>query len=207
MFDGAARRILDPWIDRLGARVARLGVSADTVTVAAFLLGLAASGLIAAGFFLYGLALLLLSRFGDGLDGAVARANGRKTDFGGFLDIVLDFAFYGAIPFGFVLADPAANAVPGALLILSFYVNGASFLAYSVMAEKRRLTTEARGAKSLYFTTGLAEASETLAVFVAACLFPVLFPWLAGIFAAVCFYTALARILEARRVFGGGNTE
>ena len=51
-----------------------------------------------------------MSRLFDGLDGAVARAS-TKTDRGGFLDIVLDFAFYGAIPLGFVLADPAGNAV------------------------------------------------------------------------------------------------
>ncbi len=85
---------------------------------------------------------------------------------------MLDFAFYGAIPFGFVLADPAANAIAGAALILSFYVNGASFLAYAIMAEKRGLETDARGEKSIFFTTGLAEATETIAVFVLACLFP-----------------------------------
>ena len=203
MFDGAARRVLDPWIDRLGRWVASKGIGADAVTVAAFVVGLAASALVAHGLFLGGLVLLLVSRRGDGLDGAVARAHGRKTDFGGFLDIVLDFAFYGAIPFGFVLADPAANAIPGALLILSFYVNGASFLAYSIMAEKRGLKSDARGAKSLYFTTGLAEASETLAVFVASCLLPAWFPWFATIFAVICFYTALSRIVEARRAFGG----
>ena len=39
----------------------------------------------------------------------------RKTDFGGFLDIVLDFAFYGAIPLGFIFADPAANALAAEL--------------------------------------------------------------------------------------------
>ncbi len=80
--------------------------------------------------------LLLLSRLCDGLDGAVARHT-QKTDRGGFLDIVLDFAFYGVIPLGFVVAEPAQNAVAGAVLLFAFYVNGASFLAYAIMAEKR----------------------------------------------------------------------
>ena len=132
---------------------------------------------------------------------AVARAT-KKTDLGGYLDIVLDFAFYGMIPLGFVLADPAANAVAGAVLILSFYVNGSSFLAYAIMAEKRGLDTGQRGAKSLYFTTGLAEATETLAVFAAFCLFPGAFAPIAFVFAAICFYTAASRIVLAIRMFG-----
>ena len=71
-----------------------------------------------------------------------------RTDRGGFLDIVLDFAFYAAIPLGFVLARPVTNAVAGAVLLASFYVNGASFLAYAVMAERRGLSGTARGPKS-----------------------------------------------------------
>ena len=161
-------------------------------------MGLLAAAAIAAQWYLVGLALLLVSRLGDGLDGAVASITG-KTDLGGFLDIVLDFVFYGAIPLGFVLADPAANAVAGAALIFSFYVNGGSFLAYAVMAEKRGLKTEERGEKSLFFTTGLAEATETIAFFVAFCLFPAWFSVLAGIFAVLCLYTATSRILLAAR--------
>jgi phosphatidylglycerophosphate synthase len=200
LLDGAARRLLDPTLDRLGATLARAGVTADQVTYAGFLIGIGAAVVIP--FHLYWLALLLIlvSRLCDGLDGAVARHT-VKTDRGGFLDIVLDFAFYGGIPLGFVIADPAANAIAGATLIFSFYVNGATFLAYAVMAERRKLTTEARGSKSLYFTTGLAEATETIAVFCLFCLFPAAFPLLAYIFAALTFVTAGARIVLAVKAF------
>ena len=198
MLDGWARRRLDPLLDRLAARLAAAGATPNAITVGACAVGLLAAAAIAAQWYLVGLALLLISRLGDGLDGAVASITG-KTDLGGFLDIVLDFVFYGAIPLGFVLADPAANAVAGAALIFSFYVNGGSFLAYAVMAEKRGLKTEKRGEKSLFFTTGLAEATETIAFFVAFCLFPAWFPALAGIFAVLCLYTATSRILLAAR--------
>jgi len=200
MLDGWARARIDPALNRVGRRLADLGVTANTVTVLAFVVGIAAFIAIAQGAYWLGLLLILVSRLGDGLDGAVARHT-RKTDFGGYLDIVLDFAFYGLVPLGFVLADPQANALAGAVLILSFYVNGASFLAYAVMAAKRGLTTEARGEKSLFFTTGLAEATETIAFFAAFCLFPAWFPTLALIFAALCFYTALSRIVIAGRTF------
>lgn len=202
MLDGWARRQIDPALNLTARQLVRLGATPNAITLASCLIGLAAAAAIAAGNLYVGLFLLLVSRVGDGLDGAVAKITG-SSDFGGFLDIVLDFVFYGAIPLGFVLLDPSANAVAGAVLIFSFYVNGASFLAYAVMAEKRGATTDARGSKSLFFTTGLAEATETILFFAAFCLFPGWFPVLAYAFAAITFYTALSRIVLAASAFRG----
>ena len=193
------RRLIGPGLDRVGGAIAGRGISADALTLAGFGLGVAAALAIAVEFYGLGLALIVASRLCDGLDGAVARHT-RKTDRGGYLDIVLDFAFYGAIPLAFALARPEANALAGAVLLASFYLNGSSFLAFAIMAEKRGLQTQARGEKSLFFTTGLAEATETIAVFCLFCLFPAWFPALAYGFAAVCVVTAAARIAFAIRV-------
>lgn len=200
MLDGSARKLIDPALMAIAGRLKAMGLNPDQVTIAGFLIGLAAATAISFQWFLTGLVLLLISRLADGLDGSLAKIT-QTSDFGGYLDIVLDFAFYGVIPLGFILADPTNNGVAGAVLIFSFYVNGASFLAYASMAEKHKLTSNARGTKSIYFTTGLAEATETLAVFVLACLLPAWFPWLAYGFAAICFYTALARIMQAKAQF------
>lgn len=200
MIDGWARRAIDPVVDPLARTLARIGLSANAVTVTAFLAGLAAAASIAVGWFFIGLVLILVSRLGDALDGAVARRNG-GTDFGGFLDLALDFAFYGAIPLAFAFADPDANALAAAVLVAAFYVNGATFLAFAAVAAKRGLQTATRGDKSVYFTTGLAEAGETLAVFIAFCLLPGWFAPIALGFAAVCLWTALWRIRAARRLF------
>jgi phosphatidylglycerophosphate synthase len=200
MLDGWGRRRIDPGLDALAGVLHRAGISANAITLAAFAIGLAAAAAITFGALWLGLALILASRLGDGLDGAVARRAGR-TDFGGYLDIVLDFAFYGAIPLAFVILDPVRNGVAGAVLIAVFYANGASFLAYAVMAEKRGIPEDARGAKSLLFTTGLAEATETIAVFLAFCLFPDRFAILAYGFAALTAYTALSRVILARHAF------
>ena len=199
MLDDAIRKRIDPTLLAMGRWLADRGATPNGVTLAAFAVGMAAAGAIVAEAYWLGLAMLLLSRLGDGLDGWVARASNAQSDFGGFLDIVLDFAFYGAIPVAFALADPASNAVPAAVLVLTFYVNGASFLAYATMAEKRG--TPERGAKSLLYTTGLAEATETIAAFVAMCLFPGTFAWIAYGFALVCAYTTFSRIMLARRAF------
>ncbi len=204
MLDGWMRPVIDPILDRMGKALAGQGVTADGVTLAGLALGLVAAGVIAlVGEGLWALVPLLASRVADGLDGAVARVRG-KTDFGGYLDIVCDFLFYAAIPLAFVLRDPAANGVAGAVLLASFYVNGATFLGYAVLAEKKGMETRSRGEKSLYFTAGLLEGTETIGFFVLICLWPGAFAPLAFIFAALCFVTAVSRVLLARRVFGAG---
>lgn len=204
MLDGVMRPVIDPVVNRIGKILADRGVTADGVTLAGLALGAVAAGVIAlGGAGLWALLPLLASRVADGLDGAVARVRG-KTDFGGYLDIVCDFLFYAAIPLAFVLRDPGANGVAGAVLLASFYVNGATFLGYAVLAEKKGMETRSRGEKSLYFTAGLLEGTETIGFFVLICLWPAAFAPLAFIFAGLCFVTAFSRVLLARRVFGSG---
>ena len=200
MLDAAARKVIDPPLNAAGRRVAALGIGADTVTILGLVIGLFAALLIALGQPLLALVPLLLSRLADGLDGAIARAT-EKTDFGGYLDITSDFLFYGAVPLGFVLSDPGANGVAGAFLLVSFYFNGTSFLGYAILAERRGIETTTQGVKSLYFSNGLLEGTETILFFVLICLFPSAFAPLAWIFGALCFATAGLRILSARTVF------
>ena len=54
------------------------------------------------------------------------------TDRGAFLDITLDFLFYASIPLAFAIADPAANALPAAVLLAAFIGTGSGFLAFAV---------------------------------------------------------------------------
>ena len=202
MFDTHLRKHINPGLNRMGAALARKGASAQTVTLAGLGLGLIAAVLVALGHAYWALAFVLLSRLADGLDGAVARAT-RMTDFGGYLDILADFTFYGAMPMGFVLLDPAGNAVAGAFLLLAFFVNGSSFLGFAVIAEKRLPGTDAHGAKNLYYSSGLIEGGETIGFLLLACLLPAAFPPLALLMGALCLLTALQRVLVARRLLDG----
>lgn len=199
MLDPLARRLIDAPLARIGVWLARRGATANAVTAAGLALGLAAAVAIAAGSPALGLILVLASRLADGLDGAVARVRG-PTDLGGYLDIVADFAFYAAIPVAFGIADPA-NTLPALVLVASFLLSGASFLAFATIAAKRGLETTARGRKSFFHAGGLAEGTETIAAFVLMCLFPAWFGIIAGGFAAACLVTALGRCLDAARLF------
>ncbi len=201
MFDGRLRPLIDPPLNAAGRRLADAGITANAVTVFGFAIGMVGVALIAAGLPGWGLLIMLVSRLADGLDGAVARAT-RKTDLGGFLDIVLDFIFYGAVPLGFAIYDPAANALAAAVLLLSYFANGSSFLAFAIMAEKRALKTSAQGVKSLFYMSGLAEGAETLLAMVLFCLLPDHFAVIAYGFAALCFASAAGRILLACRTLG-----
>ena len=171
----------------------RAGVSADALTWLGFAIGMAAAVAIALQAWWWGLALLLASRLLDGLDGSVARLT-QPTDAGGFLDIALDFLFYAAIPLGFAVANPANNALPAAVLLASFIGTGSSFLAFAALAEKRGLTDTALPGKSFYFLGGLTEATETITVFAAMCIWPEHFAVLACGFAALCAITTGMRV-------------
>ncbi|WP_439522093.1 CDP-alcohol phosphatidyltransferase family protein [Marivita sp.] len=196
--------VLLPLVKRVIARPARAlvarGVSADQITLVGFWIGLLGVLAVWVGLFWTALICLALNRLADGLDGAVARLT-TPTDRGAFLDIALDFMFYGLFPLGFALHDPATNALPAAVLVCSFIGTGSSFLAFSIIAEKRGFRSADYPTKGIYYLGGLTEGTETIALFVAICLFPGAFPWLAYGFAALCAVTTLTRWLAGWRLF------
>ena len=199
MLDAKLRPLIDPPLNAVGRMLARLGVTANGLTFAGLALGLGGAAAIALGHIGWGLALICANRLADGLDGAVARVRG-PSDLGGYFDIVADFAFYVSIPLGFGILSPA-NTLPALVLVASFVLTGVSFLAFAVIAAKRGAETEAHGKKSFFYSTGLAEGTETIAVFIAMCLIPAWFAGLAYGYAALCVLTVVQRSLMARAAF------
>lgn len=193
MFDRQASLLIQPLVTGLAKTAARLGLSANQLTMTAFCIGMFASYSIATNDYLTGAAAILISRLLDALDGAVARLT-QATDAGGFLDITLDFVFYASVPLAFAFSDPARNALPAAVLLAAFMGTSASFLAFAVLAAKRGLNNLNTPNKSFYFLGGLTEAGETLVCFLAMCLWPDAFIELAYGFAVLCGITTVIRI-------------
>lgn len=164
------RRLLRP----MALGLVTFGVRADQVTITGFLVGIVALPLLASEQYIWTLVFILLNRLLDGIDGELARLT-ITTDRGAFLDIALDFVFYALIPLGFALANVTENALAAAVLLAAFVGTGSSFLAFSLMAEKRKLHAQKFPSKGLYYLGGLTEGAETIAVFVAFCLWPNLF--------------------------------
>jgi len=199
MLDPLLRRLIDPPLDRAGAWLADRGLTANQATLSGLAIGLTTVPLLAGGYYNAALIVVLLNRLLDGLDGAIAR-HGTLTPFGGYLDIVCDMAFYAAVPVGFALASPG-NAMWAAVLLASFVWTGASFLGRAIIAAQRKEEdVGARGRKSFFHSAGLIEGTETVVAFLLFCLFPAGFPWLAGLFALLCFWTAAQRVRETHRL-------
>jgi phosphatidylglycerophosphate synthase len=194
MIDPLLNKILRPPLALAAKPMIRLGITADQVTIFGFVLGIFAVPAIIAEQFNLAIVLILLNRVCDGLDGAVARQT-RATDAGGFLDISLDFIFYSAIVFAFIVSHPEQNVVAGSLLMLSFTATGSCFLAFAIMASKHNIDNPQYPNKSLHYMGGLAEGFETIVVLCLFCLLPQHFVPIALVYSAACCITAGVRIV------------
>ena len=105
MIDSSIRHRIDPAFNAIGRTLSSMGITANQVTITGFALGMMALPLLAFEMYYSALFMGTLNRVCDALDGAIARDQG-ITDVGGYLDIVLDFIFYSAVVFGFILAQP-----------------------------------------------------------------------------------------------------
>jgi hypothetical protein len=109
---------------------------------------------------------------------------------------VLDFIVYSAVVFGFCLAQPTV-ALYGAFLIFSFVGSGTAFLAFAILAEKRGISTEAQGKKTIYYLSGIAEGFETILALGLMCLIPGQFWLIALVFGLICWLSTAGRIATA----------
>ena len=193
---GPQHRLLAPI-----ARALAPHLTANAMTIGGFAAGMAGVLAIWGGAMGVGLAGLILNRLADGLDGEIARLQGH-TARGAFLDISLDFLFYALFPLAFALHDPAANALPAAILIASFIGTGATFLAFSGVAATQGRRSEDYPDKGIPYLGGLTEGFETIVIFMAMCIWPGAFGWLALGFAAACALTTISRLVAGWRAFG-----
>ncbi len=201
---------LQPFLRTIYAAPARWlagrGVTADMLSAAGFLVGIAGSVCVASRVFWPGLGLLLLNRIMDGLDGAVARCVG-PTDRGAFLDIALDFLFYATVPLAFAIADPVVNALPAAALLFGFVGSTSSFLAFAAIEARRGLAQVVFRHKGIYYLGGITEGFETIAFFVAMTVWPGAFARLAWLFAALCLVTTFTRWWWGWLAFSGDPSD
>jgi len=173
------------------------------MTLIGFGIGLSVIPALAVQEYGFAIVAILLNRLADGLDGPMARqqtGNPQGSAFGSFLDIVCDFIFYAAVPFGFALGD-LGLALWSTLLLFAFVGTGSSFLAFAVMASRHNLSLDnperPYGSKGFHYLGGLTEGSETIGVFIACCIWPKYFAWFAGGFALACLLTTLSRMYIA----------
>jgi phosphatidylglycerophosphate synthase len=157
----------------------------------------------------WGLALAawLVSRLLDGLDGALARRRrsqnpeAKASEAGGFLDITADFVVYGTTVVGVAIGVAIGFDAPWwpfLAVLLAYYINGATFLAFSSIAERtgRRIDD----GRSLSFLGRVAEGTETIVVHSVWLILPQ-FAWQVAIgWAAVVTVSAAQRMIAGYRL-------
>jgi phosphatidylglycerophosphate synthase len=197
MLDARMRQMLAPVLAGAGARLAAAGVPAAALTGVGWAAGAGACAATALHAWPAALGLWLANRLLDGLDGPTARAAGKATEAGGFLDIVADFSVYAGIVLGLAVAVPGARLACVALLT-AYYVSGTAFLALSSLAERRGAPLGDE--RSLRFIGGLAEGTETVVVYALLFLLPGQATVIAWAFAAAVAVTAAQRVIAGLRL-------
>ena len=113
-------KVLDPFLKVL----ARVGITANMLTIASMLFIIVAGVLLAVGKPILGAWVLMFGAFLDGIDGELARVRGVKTSFGGFLDSICDHIGDFAIYLGLLI--PYLQKTVSAEIVLIFVAMFAS---------------------------------------------------------------------------------
>jgi phosphatidylglycerophosphate synthase len=207
VIDALLRRVLNRPLVMLARVVDVRWVSPDRLTVAGLTIGVGSAALAAMQWWGLALAAWLVSRLLDGLDGALARRRrsqnpeAKASEAGGFLDITADFVVYGTTVVGVAIGVAVGFDAPWwpfLAVLLAYYINGATFLAFSSIAERtgRRIDD----GRSLSFLGRVAEGTETIVVHSVWLILPQ-FAWQVAIgWAAVVTVSAAQRMIAGYRL-------
>jgi phosphatidylglycerophosphate synthase len=197
MFDTSLRQFKD----RVGAPLARRmsRIPPMIISILALVIGLLATYAAFKGQYLFALALWIINRVFDGLDGLIARMHDKQSDLGGYVDILTDFIVYAALPIGLV-AGSASNEryLALAFMLASFYVNTASWMYLSAILEKRAAHSSDTQT-TIVMPAGIIGGFETIVAYGIFLLFPTYITILFSIFAALVSITIIQRFIWAKQ--------
>jgi len=174
----------------IGGAIARTGLTANMLTVIGLVLNAAVAVVIATDHPRWGGAFLLVASAFDMLDGAVARATGTTSKFGGFLDSTLDRYSESVVFLGVLIYIlDTSDARTGAILVFIATVG-------SLMISYARARAEALGWKA---SVGLVARPERV-ILLALCLLFGRPMWALWALAVLTHLTAATRIIHVWRL-------
>ncbi|HEY1016795.1 MAG TPA: CDP-alcohol phosphatidyltransferase family protein, partial [Herpetosiphonaceae bacterium] len=133
--------------------------------------------------------------------GTLARASGTQSDFGGYLDILLDVAIYALLPIGLAAGrQEPGGAMSLAWLLASFYLNAISWSYLAALLEKRNRGAASSGElTSVTMPAGLIEGAETVVFYALFLIFPASYQPLFWLLGGLVGLTVLQRARWAAR--------
>src|SRR5438105_1615796 len=130
MLSERLRALTANFMRTVGATLGRTGLSPSFFTVLGFVAVVAVSAVIALGYLQLAGVALVASLLLDALDGAVARATGQVSAFGGFLDSTLDRWAEVALFFGMAVALSRSGS-PFDLVFVYWAICGSLLVSYT----------------------------------------------------------------------------
>lgn len=136
---GEHRRLFSPLATAVAWPFVKLRVSPTAITLFSLVPGLATAYVVSQGEWAWGFGLGLVSGFLDVIDGQVARATGRVTKFGGYLDSVIDRVLDLAVlvAVGFALDSDRGWLLVGLCILGSYGTSYAKARSFESFPENR----------------------------------------------------------------------
>lgn len=197
MIDNAFREGLPRFVGPLLRAYSAVGLTPNGVSVLGFCVAAVAAGFIVLEQPLVAAVVWWSGRLLDGTDGIFARATGRTSAFGAYLDIVLDMAAYSLMIVAFDHAHPELHVAWMWTLFL-YVLCITSALALGMQEATSDLP--ARDDRGLRLGAGLAEGGETGIAYTLFLLFPAWLGVLTWVWVAILATTVVARTVLARRL-------
>lgn len=190
MLDTYGREYIDPMIKKTARILSKRGVTPIGMTLCALVVGLIPSMLIVfANYNILAVILLWVSGFMDTLDGEIARSTDRKSNLGGFLDIVFDRVVEVSIIIAIGIKFPQVT-FELMILTISILISMTIFLTVGALASNNK-------AKSFRYQAGLMERTEGFLFFSAMMLGEKYLSMIIIVFACAILFTACQRFFEA----------
>ncbi len=200
MIDGALREVKEKLLFPLAIQTGKY-IHPTIITVVSGVFGICAGMSAARQLYGLGLTFWIINRFLDGLDGTVARVHNHQSDLGAYIDIVIDFIVYAAIPIGLVMGRPEHLSISALIFLFGvFYVNTISWSYLSALLERRAQGAAVHDKKtSVIMPKGLVEGAETIFFYVLFFIFPSAIGVLFLIMGALTAVSAGQRVVWAVR--------
>jgi phosphatidylglycerophosphate synthase len=191
MLDTNARKYVQPILDAVARRCLNLGITANALTVAGMLIGVAAAGLVWNNYAITGAAVLWLSGLIDAADGTLARMT-KPSPLGAILDITFDRVVEIAV----ILALASNNPDARLLLVL---LAGIIAIAMSLFLSIGAAVTN-KSAKSFHYAPGFGERTEAFICLTLMITDSTRLAFWTWVFIGVIVFTMAQRLYHAYRI-------
>ena len=192
MLDTYGRKYVDPMINKIADGFIDKEISANKVTVLAFIVGVSSGAWILMGEPIIATLLLWISGLFDAVDGAIARKTNTSSQWGALMDITFDRIVELSVILSLSVIYPQARLVM-IMLTGSIIISMTVFLTVGALSKNTKN-------KAFYYQAGLAERTEG---FIMSSLMILLSNYIVAItilYFSLILFTVVQRLKEAHRL-------